>query len=588
MALDEFLRGYRTLARRNPYGSLGPSPATVRRVTPPPQRKPPPPPPPYDPYADARQSTAAMIESILAQVQAQQDAARQQAEQEAQQEIIRGQALAQGLQQLGISQAIQQAFQGAGQSQAALAQGFSGAIRDQASADAAAQQHLLSGTGQEGAVRNQGENMGNVTYGVGGAIPASSLNTAGAAFGAQAALQPGFAQQFGQIASQQRLSDYTQNELPDFLNQRLDVLSKQPDIFQDFLDTALKRQESMQPAGPDLVKSTLANGQIQWFDKNTGKPVGPPRGPARVASSSSNKVTYRSLANGQIQRFDADGNPMGKPIGPPRAASKKAKSKGYNLQFKDLGGYHQWVDPRSGKPVGQKYRDPKTATEKRAQQPKQKFTASQLASMKADAYDSAKAAKFGLKNSDGTWKLPPQGEEGALTPQQVLQDLVGHGIPFRIAVREVAKFFPAAKKWYDPSKTFKNTTKNVSYKVEASGKGFNSKTGSVQLPASFSGTHVTDGLGWGTKTAHDFMAPAGSPVESPVSGTVLYFHPTGAQGGGSMLIRGDDGYEYWLGHIQDGMASGRVEAGQPIAVVAFQNVSAPHVHIDRRRFGATI
>ena len=46
----------------------------------------------------------------------------------------------------------------------------------------------------------------------------------------------------------------------------------------------------------------------------------------------------------------------------------------------------------------------------------------------------------------------------------------------------------------------------------------------------------------------------------------------------------DSGYVYWLGHIADGLAAGtRVRRGQPLAVIANQDVSAPHVHEDKRR-----
>ncbi|HVE26413.1 MAG TPA: peptidoglycan DD-metalloendopeptidase family protein [Sporichthya sp.] len=118
----------------------------------------------------------------------------------------------------------------------------------------------------------------------------------------------------------------------------------------------------------------------------------------------------------------------------------------------------------------------------------------------------------------------------------------------------------------------------------SSGLGKLQKAAQVRLPASFRGTHVTDGLGWGTRTALDIMGKAGSTVGAPVDGVVEYFHPTGAQGGGSMLIRGKNGKEYWLGHISHGVKPGtRVRKGQTVAVIADQHVSAPHVHIDERR-----
>src|SRR5262245_36690964 len=69
-----------------------------------------------------------------------------------------------------------------------------------------------------------------------------------------------------------------------------------------------------------------------------------------------------------------------------------------------------------------------------------------------------------------------------------------------------------------------NTPGGARPKGGAQGGGF------LQLPTSFQGTHVTDGLGWGSKTAQDIMGAPGTGVGSPADGTVIYFHPTGAQG----------------------------------------------------------
>jgi Peptidase family M23. len=106
--------------------------------------------------------------------------------------------------------------------------------------------------------------------------------------------------------------------------------------------------------------------------------------------------------------------------------------------------------------------------------------------------------------------------------------------------------------------------------------------GFLQAPTSWQGTHVTDGLGWGTKTAEDIMAAPGTAVGAPEDGVIEYFHPTGAQGGGSMLLRTDSGKEYWLGHIANGLPHGsRVKRGQQIAVISADH-PRPHLHIDER------
>lgn len=104
----------------------------------------------------------------------------------------------------------------------------------------------------------------------------------------------------------------------------------------------------------------------------------------------------------------------------------------------------------------------------------------------------------------------------------------------------------------------------------------------IMLPTSWKGTHVTSGLGWGTRTATDIMGKPGTPVRLPWGGQVVYFHPQGAQGGGSMLVRLADGRQVWLGHIAQGLPAGsRFSPGQPLAVISPDH-PAPHVHADIR------
>lgn len=132
-------------------------------------------------------------------------------------------------------------------------------------------------------------------------------------------------------------------------------------------------------------------------------------------------------------------------------------------------------------------------------------------------------------------------------------------------------YFPEAKK------------KTKASQRDASKRSLIYKPGqAIMLRTKYKGTHVTDGLGWGKKTAEDIMGSPGTPVLAPVGGRVIYWHPTGAQGGGSMLLRLDNGQEMWLGHIDGGMQKGtRFKPGQELAVISPDH-PRPHVHVDVR------
>jgi hypothetical protein len=112
--------------------------------------------------------------------------------------------------------------------------------------------------------------------------------------------------------------------------------------------------------------------------------------------------------------------------------------------------------------------------------------------------------------------------------------------------------------------------------------GTKRSAGFLGLPTHWDATHETDGLGWGTFSAIDIMSDPGVAVGAPEDAVVVYWKPTGAQGGGSMLLRTKSGREYWVGHIANGLRAGtRVRRGQRIADVSADH-DAPHVHLDRR------
>lgn len=284
-------------------------------------------------YSQAGKLANQQVQSQYAEIARQQATAKAAADKAAALEAAKGGAYAQGLKALGIAPAVQQLYTNAGGTQASLAQGFSGDIRDKAAADAAAQQQMLAGTGQEGAVRNQGEAMGNVNYALGGYYPGTQLNQTGAALAGQAALQPGFASQFGLMAEAARRKEYVDTELPKFADLRGQVRSTIPDLtskafssLNEFQQQQIKNQMDYQALRDNEQALGIKNrgdiAQITGVDPVTGKPV------ANTGYAPKSAIV-RSLANGQLQAFDPlSGQPVGAPYGPKKAGKAGVKKNG--------------------------------------------------------------------------------------------------------------------------------------------------------------------------------------------------------------------------------------------------------------------
>lgn len=135
---------------------------------------------------------------------------------------------------------------------------------------------------------------------------------------------------------------------------------------------------------------------------------------------------------------------------------------------------------------------------------------------------------------------------------------------------------------------------DVSTQSPIPSKPFPVKTGSpvpTRDLTSVGAEHSTAGLA--NYPAHDFMAPAGSPVVAPVAGKIVRFsgHPPsagpvdGVHGpfGWSIYLQGDDGHSYYLTHLgtRDVKVGQRVGAGSQIATVGdyAKYGGANHVHM---------
>ncbi len=329
---------YRSLAQRNPYGSLGVSPATVQRITP---RAFHPATPkksditPISPEEWARQQADKLIQARIDAIKSDRESYLKDLQEQSQIEAQRGQALSQALQALNLPGRIQQIYGNAASDIGGLANAFSGSLRDTANADAAAETRMVSGTGQEGAVANNGEAMGNVVYGLGGYIPGRSMSEAGAAFGAQAALEPSFALRIGQ----QNAADAYQEGLgglDEFIKAMEDARGERFDIEQELLGNrqkAITAQQTAAQKADDAAYKRLKDTRDYYVkqaylalasgDRNRSDQY------LQIAKEKEARMTNQAMG------LDVNGNPLpgykqapdGSIVKVDKNAGKKAKSK---------------------------------------------------------------------------------------------------------------------------------------------------------------------------------------------------------------------------------------------------------------------
>lgn len=206
----------------------------------------------------ARAQAEKYIASLVAGIEEQRRIYLEEVDKQSRLETERGAALADALLAMDIPSRVGSIYGAAGDNIAGYAKAFSGTLRDTATADAAQQTRMVSGTGQEGAVASPGVGMGDVLYGSQGYIPARTMAETGAAFAAQAALEPGFARRIGQLKASEAhaqgmegLDEFTnaiteaksgQFEVEqNLLKQRQDSINDEFKIQKDLSDTAYKR-----------------------------------------------------------------------------------------------------------------------------------------------------------------------------------------------------------------------------------------------------------------------------------------------------------------------------------------------------------
>ncbi|GIV03986.1 MAG: hypothetical protein KatS3mg015_2816 [Fimbriimonadales bacterium] len=211
----------------------------------PPRQTPSPPTVPHRPRLTpqqwAQREASKFIAAQVKAIQEQQDLYLEELRRQAELRMRQGQALAAWLQAQNFPGRIQGLYQTAGSDIAGYAKGFGGEIAQIAAQDAAEQQNMLSGTGQEGAVRNEGAGMSDVLYGAYGWSPAKKFAETGAAYASDAALQPAFATQF---AAQEAWNLHQEGlgNLVEFAKAIAEARAGKPALVQELLDRRLKLQ----------------------------------------------------------------------------------------------------------------------------------------------------------------------------------------------------------------------------------------------------------------------------------------------------------------------------------------------------------
>jgi len=269
----------------------------------------------------ARKQAEEYIAAQVAAVEEQRRLYMEELQRQAALQAERGRALGQYLQQQNFPGMIQDIYSNAAKDIAGFAGGFAGDVRNIANAQAAEQLNMVSGTGQEGAVRNEGEGMGNVLYGVGGQIPGTALSQAGAAFGSLAALEPSFAARQGALDASTLFNQGLGN-MSDFAKQIAEIKAQSPELQAKFLE-----QKQSLKAQAAKTKQDALDAERDWAMKTAEfnlKKLESERdwliAQAKQALAEGKEDRYNQLmtlafkkeANRQMQLkgMDADGNPL--------------------------------------------------------------------------------------------------------------------------------------------------------------------------------------------------------------------------------------------------------------------------------------
>lgn len=222
-----------------------------------------PPPKAKTPEQWAEEQAEKRVQAEVEAIRGQQAAYLAEIQANAQRRIEQAQKLAAFMQAQGFDKRIADIYKGAAGDLGNIASGFAGETRALADADAAAQMNMLSGTGQEGAVRNEGTNMGDVLYGVGGWQPGKALGEQGAAYAANAALQPAFTMQYGAEDAGQMIAEGSAG-LSDFAKMIAEAKLGKTTYKEELLETRRNAAQEQREWNLKLLESQRDEYWRQW------------------------------------------------------------------------------------------------------------------------------------------------------------------------------------------------------------------------------------------------------------------------------------------------------------------------------------
>lgn len=308
--------------------------------------------PAYTPaeLAAARAAVNPSITASVAPLQAEQTQANQQTQSQGQ--AIQGFSTALANMLAGIAPATSQTFTDASDHQALFAKGYSDAVAHLASQGAQDSNNYIQTVGGSGSVPDEGSNLGDVLYNIGGVNPATALSTAGAAFTAAAQRLPATAGTMGlqdmlaNANAGQKTSQSYADQIGALEDQRPSLMQKALTSIGNSDATAAYRASELATRNKALKdaehKLGITNTQPDpTLSKTIGYEVD--KNGAPILDKSGNKI----VLPGFVQK--PDGTFAKAPTATQLGAHAKSVAKRNDATAKALDAMQTWVDKQMGK-----------------------------------------------------------------------------------------------------------------------------------------------------------------------------------------------------------------------------------------------